>query len=100
MCRKSATSVVICLTPEVLLKMLVAKEPAFQGKLIVILDEFDECDYVVEFLLIALKDLFKTNAHLRLILMTNSTDVTPLFNYFQYPKTEYDPMIKTASISG
>ncbi|KAK7603760.1 hypothetical protein V9T40_003759 [Parthenolecanium corni] len=97
--KKSATSIVICVTPDVLLKMLISKEAAFQGRVIIILDEFDECDYIVEFLLITLKDLFKVNPYLRLILMTNNADVTPLFTYFQYPKTEFDCIIKTACIT-
>lgn len=80
--------------------MLISKEAAFQGRVIIILDEFDECDYIVEFLLITLKDLFKVNPYLRLILMTNNADVTPLFTYFQYPKTEFDCIIKTACITG
>lgn len=80
--------------------MLISKEQALQGKVIIILDEFDECDYIIEFLLIALKDLFKINPYLRLVLMTNSADIMPLFTYFQYSKTEYDVAVKTASITG
>lgn len=97
--RKSATSIVICVTPDVLLKMLISKEQIFQGKVVVILDEFEESDYVTEFLLIGLKDLFKVNPFLRLIIMTNANDVSSLYTYFSCPKTEFDTSIQTATIS-
>jgi hypothetical protein len=79
--------------------MLISQEQVFQGKVIVILDEFEERDYVTEFLLIGLKDLFKVNPFLRLIIMTNANDVTLLFTYFSSPKTVFDEAIKTATIS-
>lgn len=80
--------------------MLISKEQVFQGKVIVIMDEFEECDYITEFVLIALKDVFKVNQFLRLIIMTNAPDVSSLFGYFQYPKAKFDISIKTAFING
>lgn len=97
--RKSATSVIICVTPDVLLKMLIAKETLFQEKLAVILDEFEECDYITEFVLIALRDLFKVNQFLRLILMTNACDIKNITDYFLTPqRTVYDIRVETADI--
>lgn len=80
--------------------MLISKEQVFQGKVIVVIDEFEESDYITEFVLIALKDLFKVNRYLRLIIMTNATNVSALYAYFQYPKAKYDMSIKTACING
>lgn len=80
--------------------MLISKEQVFKGKVIVILDEFEECDCITEFLLIGLKDLLKINPYLRLILMTNSMNVLPLMSYFQYPKTDFDESVKTSCIPG